>query len=664
MHTRASAAQEASFLAKDADLTEQGSKTLAPNSRNSKLLASTTREKVSIGATGSKSTPKRAVGGRNSTKANAALKKEANRSSLVSVGDSSGSFTATTTPEPTKLDDVNVNHTSNSKEMTSLSPESSHRKRKRAAPRRNKNVNNGELVQGGWDELPHNMGNTGTVQSGDIETNSGVKTLDVADQKLGKSNKPRVSRRNGKSARVNAAVSQTLDHVAEDSKADLQQELENETEHASRKGRNSKKAAQGRVYANLSEGLPKRKRAAKLRKLDKSEDVKVKFDDLLTATEKPDKRPKKGKLNPYGLSPGETPFPDFPMPTIAACNEVNHLLSKLHGSVEAPKEIPAPSLEFSGCGEVPSVLDALIRTRLSAATSGQNSRYAFQGLVEKYGIYEDGIGKGSVNWNKVRDSSEADIAEAIKRGGLAVTKSKSIKAILNMVHEQNLARSNAFIKEKEYGQKVDMVGTEKQTQGQKDMEIAVADQNILSLQYMHGLTSEEAMTELVKFPGIGVKTASCVILFCLQQPSFAVDTHVWRLCKWLRWVPEGATRDQTFSHCEVRVPDDMKYSLHQLFIKHGKTCGRCRAITGEASEVWADTNCPIEKLVLRTGARKGGMGFRPLKKTAAEKARKAKAKKSDNWDSDLSMADEESEAQEGSEVSGHDPDDATEDEND
>ena len=106
-----------------------------------------------------------------------------------------------------------------------------------------------------------------------------------------------------------------------------------------------------------------------------------------------------------------------------------------------------------------------------------------------------------------------------------------------------------------------------------------------------------------------------MLLFCLQRPSFAVDTHVFRLCRYLGWVPSDAEakakgwprveRNTTYSHCEVRVPDEHKYPLHQLLIKLGKTCGRCRAATGMGSEGWKK-GCPIEQLVTRHGAKKGG----------------------------------------------------------
>jgi DNA-(apurinic or apyrimidinic site) lyase len=112
------------------------------------------------------------------------------------------------------------------------------------------------------------------------------------------------------------------------------------------------------------------------------------------------------------------------------------------------------------------------------------------------------------------------------------------------------------------------------------------------------MNTEEAYVALIQYPGIGVKTAACVILFCLQRPCYAVDTHVWRLTKDLGWVPPKANEIKTFAHCQVRVPDEYKYKLHQLFWHHGQECVRCRADTTKKSKGW-DEGCPIDHLVTR-----------------------------------------------------------------
>ncbi|KAL4781335.1 DNA glycosylase [Aspergillus varians] len=308
------------------------------------------------------------------------------------------------------------------------------------------------------------------------------------------------------------------------------------------------------------------------------------------------KKKRTKKANTYGLTPGVTPFPDWSHPTPEECEEVNRLLSGVHGEIVAPATIPEPSLTVTGCGEVPSVLDALIRTLLSGATTGNNSALAFNGLVQKFGILDDGIGKGSVNWEAVRRAPVKDVFEAIKSGGLADTKSKSIKGILDMVYKENQERRDILVKGE---------GGDDETEGEKQYEIACADQNFLSLNHLHSLNTEKVMTELVKYPGIGPKTAACVALFCLQRPCFAVDTHIFRICKWLNWVPPNkATEITAFSHLEMRIPDHLKYSLHKLFIHHGKSCPRCRAITGQSAAGWEE-GCAIDHLVTRTGKRKG-----------------------------------------------------------
>jgi len=346
----------------------------------------------------------------------------------------------------------------------------------------------------------------------------------------------------------------------------------------------------------------------------------------------------KAKNSTYGLTPGHTPYPNYSRPTPEECEEVTRILSQVHGQVQVPKTIPAPSLEVSGCGEVPSVLDALIRTRLSAATSGTNSSRAFAGLVSKFGILKEGVGRGSVDWNKVRLADQKEIFEAIKSGGLADVKSKDIKRILQMVWEENQARRHEILSFNKT--ELDFVN---EGTGENKAEVEKAESNVVSLDHLHTLSNDEAFAALVKYPGIGPKTASCVLLFCLQRPSFAVDTHVFRLCKWLGWVPApgnpaglapgakgcfaGPTRNSTYAHCEVRIPDHLKYPLHQLLIQHGKSCPRCRAITGESSDGW-DQGCPIDHLVQRSGGRKGavaaGSGKAGTEKKAVGKGKKRK----------------------------------------
>ncbi|KAJ5560203.1 hypothetical protein N7513_002602 [Penicillium frequentans] len=372
------------------------------------------------------------------------------------------------------------------------------------------------------------------------------------------------------------------------------------------------------------------------------------------------------KKNRYRPTPGVTPFPSWAHPTTEECEVVNKLLSSIHGEVIAPKVIPAPSLTVTGCGEVPSVLDALIRTLLSGATTSSNSSRAFNGLVQRFGILNEGIGKGSVDWDAVRRASMADVFNAIKSGGLATVKSKRLKEVLDLVYEESQQRlrvltaangstaptnedSKALITTAddsttltgelpkaseeilEAGQESKVANSDASPNEVSKMptefDLACADQNRLSLNHIHSLSTEDAMIELTKYPGIGPKTAACVVLFCLQRPCFAVDTHIFRLTKWLGWIPPTGVNEVTaFNHLEARIPDHLKYSLHQLFIRHGKDCPRCRAITGQGSAGW-DDGCVIDHLVKRTGPRKGGALTKVAKKSTAKTVAKKRKKK-------------------------------------
>lgn len=187
----------------------------------------------------------------------------------------------------------------------------------------------------------------------------------------------------------------------------------------------------------------------------------------------PKPTPKKKKL-----SLKASPFPAHPFPTPSQCHRVHSLLTAAHGPAIRPDTLTASTLH-AGCGEVPSVLDSLLRTVLSANTSAQNSTRAFHGLIKKYG--HDPI-HGGVNWCSVHKSDIKELYKAIEKGGLANIKSKAIKGILEEVCEDAKRR------------------------GGKDGEI--------SLDYLHERGDEEVMETLMGFKGVGVKTATCVLMFC------------------------------------------------------------------------------------------------------------------------------------------------------
>ncbi len=252
-----------------------------------------------------------------------------------------------------------------------------------------------------------------------------------------------------------------------------------------------------------------------------------------------------------------SPFPEFGHPTPQECETVVKLLSKVHGPSTRPKERPKEGQKEgygAACGAVPSVLDALVRTILSQNTTSKNSTAAKRNLDEKYGKF---------NWKAIHEAPIEEVTDALRVGGLAPSKTQTIRNVLATAYQK-------------YGE--------------------------FSLDHLHDLSDDEAMREMISFKGVGPKTASCVLLFCMHRDSFAVDTHVYRLSKSLGWVPPRATREETYGHLDLKIPGEFKYPLHVLLIKHGKSCGRCaakgRSGLSDAKE------CPLKE-ISKTKAEKG-----------------------------------------------------------
>ncbi|WYZ39280.1 hypothetical protein EsH8_III_001194 [Colletotrichum jinshuiense] len=323
--------------------------------------------------------------------------------------------------------------------------------------------------------------------------------------------------------------------------------------------------------------------------------------------------PKKTPDNDYQLMPGETPYPDWPGPAEEECQIVYDILINEHATAEKedskerktlkfkpPEKIPPPSTTVAGCGEVPDLVDAMMRTLISQHTQRERADQAVDGIIKAFGQLEvNGIGAGSINWDKVRLSSEEDVVKVLTPAGLGKTKYGAMKKCLDMIYDENQLRKIAYIREAETGEPANVSGATNLTQGQKDHQLLKINSGVLTLDHIRIMSADEAMLALTKYPQVGVKTASCLLLFCLQLPSFAVDTHVWRISRWLGWAPRGAGRDDTYKHCNVRVPDRLKYGLHQLFIEHGSTCYRCRGGTLTGTKEWEAAVCPLEHLLSR-----------------------------------------------------------------
>lgn len=169
------------------------------------------------------------------------------------------------------------------------------------------------------------------------------------------------------------------------------------------------------------------------------------------------------------------------------------------------------------------VVAVLVQTILSQNTSDNNSGGAFASLRARFR-----------NWDAVAKAPLSSIAAAIQQGGLAEVKAGYIKSSLKAI---------------------------KQRQGKLD------------LQFLQQLSIEEAREWLLQLPGVGLKTANCVLLFSLGMPALPVDTHIYRVSSRLGLIPDNLTLEQAHHKLQDIVPSRETFRFHVLMIEHGrKTC--------------------------------------------------------------------------------------------
>lgn len=82
----------------------------------------------------------------------------------------------------------------------------------------------------------------------------------------------------------------------------------------------------------------------------------------------------------------------------------------------------------------------------------------------------------------------------------------------------------------------------------------------------------ESFAELTSLPGVGRKTANCVLGYAFHQPTIAVDTHVHRISNRLGWV-KTKTPEETEEALQKVVPKELWTEVNRLFVDHGqRTC--------------------------------------------------------------------------------------------
>jgi endonuclease III len=97
-----------------------------------------------------------------------------------------------------------------------------------------------------------------------------------------------------------------------------------------------------------------------------------------------------------------------------------------------------------------------------------------------------------------------------------------------------------------------------------------------SLTFVQALPDDEAMAALLALPGVGLKTAKCVLMYSLDRDVLPVDIHVLRVAKRLGIVDADSSWANVDGELEALVPPPMMFDVHVQFVRHGREICRSR----------------------------------------------------------------------------------------
>ena len=157
---------------------------------------------------------------------------------------------------------------------------------------------------------------------------------------------------------------------------------------------------------------------------------------------------------------------------------------------------------------------------LSQNTNDRNRDVAYTRLRARFG-----------DWSAVAAAPEKEVEEAIRPGGISRVKSRRIQSMLGAIE---------------------------------------AETGALDLESLGTAPREDAIEFLERLPGVGRKTAACVLLFSFDRPEFPVDTHVYRVAARLGLIRPGASFAEAHDTLLALADPEDVYELHVNMIRHGR----------------------------------------------------------------------------------------------
>ena len=182
----------------------------------------------------------------------------------------------------------------------------------------------------------------------------------------------------------------------------------------------------------------------------------------------------------------------------------------------------------------------LILTVLSQSTNDRNRDVAYFGMRERF-----------PTWQDVRDAPVDELEQAIRPGGISKVKSARIKSILRAVTDAPPPGTPA---------------------------------GKLSLDSLPSLSVPDAQAYLTGLPGVGRKTAACVLLFTFGMRDVPVDTHVSRVGTRLELFRPRAPFEELHDTMLEITPPGEELEFHVNLLRHGRrTCHARRPACGSCA---------------------------------------------------------------------------------
>jgi len=177
----------------------------------------------------------------------------------------------------------------------------------------------------------------------------------------------------------------------------------------------------------------------------------------------------------------------------------------------------------------------LISTMLSHRTTHDNEETAYRRMRERFG-----------SWEAIRDAPVEALSEAISTATFPEAKAPNIQKALTQI---------------------------------------IAERGEASLEFLRDMPAEDGLAWLMTLPGVGIKTASLVLLFCFSKPLLPVDTHVHRVSQRLGLIGPKVSANAAHKLLLDLLPQDphILYNFHISMLRHGQRlcvwgtphCERC-----------------------------------------------------------------------------------------